>query len=116
MEKLCRIRDIQRSVIKFERDFMAHYGICLNGAMALYILNQHSELTAGEISSLLQLTPSNTSKVISSIEDREYIERSFCSKDKRQMRFKINTKGKKLLDSIDCKKLGICESLDKLTN
>ena len=64
------IRDIQRSVMNFESAFEKSYGICLNEGMALCSLKNVSKLSAGELGELLGLTPSNTSKVIASLEKK----------------------------------------------
>ena len=66
MEKLCKIRDVQRSIIAFEQRFVKRHGICLNEGMLLCSLHQSERLSSGELGELLGLTPSNTSKVIMS--------------------------------------------------
>ena len=68
MEKLCKIRDIQRAVNRFEQDFERKYGICLNEGMVLCSLLKVDSLSAGELGELLGLSPSNASKVIRSVE------------------------------------------------
>lgn len=109
MEKLCKIRDIQRGIIAFEQQFVERYGICLNEGMVLCSIHKSSlgRLTSGEIGALLGLTPSNTSKVISSTEKKGLIKRMLGEEDKRQMYFSLTTKGEKLLSSINCDELKI---------
>ncbi len=102
MEKLCRIRDIQRSVIAFEQQFEKQYGISLNEGMLLCSLIKQEQLTSGELGELLGLTSSNMSKVIASAEKKELIERFICKEDKRQMRFSLTDKGRKLIEDIHC--------------
>lgn len=99
MNILCHIRDIQRGVAVFEQQFAERYGISLNEGMALCSISnsEKGKLTSGEIGELLGLTHSNTSKVLSSIEDKEYIKRTLGKKDKRQMFFNITDSGKELL-------------------
>lgn len=113
MEKLCKIRDLQRAVNQFETDFEKLYDICLNEGMALCSLAKAERLSSGELGELLGLTSSNTSKVINSIEEKGLIERVMGTKDKRKMFFFLTTKGKRLLDGIKCNDLGIPELLKK---
>ncbi|MGL5272752.1 MAG: winged helix DNA-binding protein [Phocaeicola sp.] len=116
MEKLCKIRDIQRSIMLFEQQFIECYGICLNEGMALCSICQSEKkrLTASEVSELLGLTLSNTSKVLASIEKKLLIKRSLGKTDKRQMFFSLTPKGTELLSSIKCNGLTVPETLDAL--
>ena len=114
MEKLCKIRDIQRAVAQFESGFEKHYGICLNEGMMLCSLTKAKQLLSGEIAELLGLTPSNTSKVIRSVEEKGLIERVMGKEDKRQMYFSLTTKGKKLIESIKCEEVNFPELLQIL--
>lgn len=102
MERLCKIREIQRSVIAFEQKFEKEYGISLNEGMLLCSLTKQEQLTSGELGELLGLSSSNMSKVIVSVEKKELIERFICKEDKRQMRFSLTDAGRKLLDDIHC--------------
>ena len=114
MEKLCKIRDIQRSVIAFEQQFEKRYGISLNEGMVLCSLTKHDKLSSGELGELLGLTSSNISKVISSVENKGYIERSMGKEDKRQMYFSLSKDGLKLISSISCKDVDIPDTLNSI--
>ena len=105
MEKLCKIRDLQRAIYLFELDFEKEHGIGLNEGMALCSLYKNEKLSSGELVEMLGLTASNTSKVIRSIEDKGFIERQLGSEDKRQMYFTLNKKGKDLIESIKCREM-----------
>ena len=100
MEKLCKIRDIQRAVNQFEQGFEKTYGICLNEGMALCSLLKAGSLSSGEIGELLGLTSSNNSKVIGSGEKKGLVERGIGTKDKRQMYFALTDKAKEKLEDI----------------
>lgn len=102
MEKLCRIRDLQRAISLFEGHFEKLYGICLNEGMLLCSLAKSGQLSSGEIAELLGLTTSNASKVIKAVEGKEFVERVMGREDKRQMYFSLTRKGKKLLSEIEC--------------
>ncbi len=116
MSNLCKIRDIQRSVIAFEQDFIKCYGICLNEGMALCSINNSpdKELTSGELSEFLSLSASNTSKIISSMENKKLLKRTLGQKDKRQMYFSLTNQGKEMLSNIISDDIPIPELLNKL--
>lgn len=114
MEKLCKIRNIQRCVTHFELDFEKQYGISLNEGMVLCSLSKKSELSSGEIGDLLALTSSNTSKVINSAEKKGLIKRVIGTKDKRQMFFTLTEQGSSLLSSLNCDKIISSELLNNL--
>lgn len=114
MEKLCKIRDIQRAVAAFESMFEKCYGIGLNEGMALCSLRKSETLTSGEIGELLGLTSSNMSKVLRSVEDKGLIERVIGEKDRRQMCFSLTDKGKKLMSEIRCEEVDMSKLLQTL--
>ena len=111
MEKLCKIRDIQRCVIAFEQQFEKRYGICLNEGMILCSLTKADKLSSGELGDLLGLTSSNISKVIASVEKKGLIERFLSKEDKRQMLFSLTEEGLKRIASIRCEELDVPELL-----
>ena len=114
MEKLCRIRDIQRAVLLFEQQFEQRYGICLNEGMALCSLYKTESLTSGELGELMGLTPSNTSKVIRSVETKGLVERIMGEKDKRRMYFSLTPQGRELISSLKCETIEIPPLLEKM--
>ena len=114
MEKLCKIRDIQRAVVCFESRFEKTYGICLNEGMALCSLCKSVTLSSGEIGELLGLTSSNTSKVIRSVENKGLVQRVIGSEDRRPMYFSLTDKGRDLILSIKCEEIETPELLNDL--
>ena len=113
MDKLCRIRDLQRAVNQFEAAFEKRYGICLNEGMALCSLSNAERMCPGRLGELLGLTPSNTSKVLRSAESKGLVLRELCCKDRRQMHYSLTTKGRELLASVSCREIEIPEILRK---
>ena len=71
MDKLCKIRDLQRAVHQFESAFEKRYGICLNEGMTLCSLSKTGRLCPGELGELLGLTPSNTCLLYTSPSPRD---------------------------------------------
>lgn len=114
MDKLCKIRDAQRSIIAFEHRFIKRYGICLNEGMLLCSLYKSERLSSGELGDLLGLTPSNTSKVIASVEEKRFIKRIMGTKDKRQMYFTLTEKGRKIITSVNCDEVEVPEALKEV--
>lgn len=102
MDRLCRIRDIQHAVNHFDREFSRTYGICLNEGMVLCSLLKADRLSAGELGELLCLSPSNTSKVIRSAEEKGLVGRVYGDRDRRQMYFSLTDKGRRLISSVRC--------------
>lgn len=113
MEKLCKIRDIQRAVYHFEAGFERQYGISLNEGMALCSLSGAGRLSSGDLGELLGLTLSNTSKVIRSVEEKGLVGREMGTEDKRRMYFVLTGKGRELLSRIKCGELCLPEVLEK---
>lgn len=114
MEKLCKIRDLQRAVNRFETDFERTHGLCLNEGMALCSLSGAGKLSSGELGELLGLSPSNTSKVLRSVEQKGLVVRELGTEDKRQMYFSLTEKGSERLAAIKCEEIGIPELLEEL--
>lgn len=111
MDKLCKIRDLQRAVHRFEEAFEARYGICLNEGMTLCSLSKAERMCPGQLVELLGLTPSNTSKVLRSVESKGLVVREMCCKDRRQTYYSLTPKGRELLASVDCREVGVPDLL-----
>ena len=115
MKKLCAIRDICRSICDFENEFLKIHNLCLNEGMVLCTLSD-CKLSSGEIASKLNLTCSNTSKVLRSVETKGLIERNMGDKDKRQMYFSITKQGEERLKSIEDDDVKLTEPLFFIIN
>lgn len=101
VNKLCQIRDIYRAIYQFENKFQEKYNLCLNEGMLLCTLKE-KERTSTEIAEVLGLTTSNASKVIRSVEEKEFIERKIGKEDKRLMYFSLTQEGRDMLDAVKC--------------
>ncbi len=113
MEQLLKIRELQRAVSQFELNFERLHGIGLNEGMVLCALCKGGKLTAGEVGELLGITPSNTSKVLRSVESKGHVERVMGVDDKRCMFFSLTPSGKSLLSIIGCWELDIPDTLSE---
>lgn len=116
MEPLCRIRDIYRSINDFEVEFFARHGVKLNEAMLLCSLSKMGECSAGQIAELLGLSSSNSSKVITSAENKGLIGRIVGKEDKRQMFFRLTPAGETCIEKIHCRADDIVSLIDNIRN
>ena len=115
MKRLCLIRDICRSISEYEQEFQKEHSICLNEGMVICSLKE-GKLSSGEIAKKINLTCSNTSKVIRSVEDKSFIERDMGVEDKRQMYFSLTEKGAAILSEIEAVDINLTYPLDKLVS
>lgn len=113
MKSICLMRNIYKALSDFENSFEEVHGVGLNEAMALCSIGEDT-LSATEISEKTGMSTSHTSKVIRSIEEKKLIKRVLGEKDKRQMYFSLNTKGKKCLSEMKCGSVEIPELLKPL--
>ncbi len=113
MDRLCKIRDLQRAVMHFEADFETHYGISLNEGMTLCTLSRTERMCPGELGEALGLTPSNMSKVLRTIESKGLAAREMCCRDRRQFFYSLTPQGRELLESIHCSELEMPDLLER---
>lgn len=98
--KICKIRNIARAIAELDTRLMNQFGICINEAMLLCILSEHELMTASAIAEELGVTPSNASKIIRIVEEKEYIERSIDKRDHRKMFFSLSTEGQQKIETM----------------
>ncbi len=96
IKSICIMRELINAMAELEAQLLGRYGVTPNEAMALCCLGGDT-LTASCISENIGLSPSNTSKVLRSIEKKSLIVRSMGDTDRRQMRFTLTAKGQQLL-------------------
>ena len=101
-QKICRLRDIYRAIAGLEEQIEKTFGLNINEAMLLCTLKDHADMKSSEIADALNLTHSNASKVIASVEDMRLVRRSVDKQDKRQMRFALTKQGMEKLDMLNC--------------
>jgi len=118
MNALCTIRDVYRSIRKLEEYFQLKYDLCLNEGMMLCSL-KNGKLSSTELSEALGLTPSNTSKIIKSVEDKKFIKRIMGKEDKRHMYFTLTKLGEAKLSYLqneEKKMIDFLNEINHLTN
>lgn len=116
MEILCKMREIYRAIADVEEQIEKTYGISLNEGMLLCCLRKNTSMCASDIAQQLGLTMSNTSKVIKSVEDKEFVIRDLNKDDKRKMFFTLTDKGRKKVESISIDNIEIPKELSTVFN
>lgn len=107
------MRELVLAMAELESQLQQLYRVSLNEAMLLCCIGQET-LTASVISEQTGLAPSNTSKVLRSIEKKGLINRSLGEIDKRQMCFSLSDKGMETLMRIKNEEISIPEFLAPL--
>ena len=98
--KICRLRKVYRAIAALENQIEKAFGLSINEAMLLCTLNEKEKMASGEIAESLDLSCSNASKMICSVEKKMLIKRRLGKEDKRQMYFSLTEKGNNLLGKI----------------
>jgi Sugar-specific transcriptional regulator TrmB. len=93
------MRELVKALSILENQLVTKYDVNLNEAMALCSLSDGT-LSASEISELIGLAASHTSKVIRSIENKKLIKRNLGKQDKRTMYFHLTDAGMETLTRI----------------
>lgn len=114
MECICNVKDIFKTLYQFEKDFADAHNITINEAMLLCCLKDSDCKTAGTLCEYIGLSNSRVSKVITSVENKGYIDRSLCKEDKRQMLFSLTDKGKEKVDQMMSAQLNFDKLLQDL--
>lgn len=109
------MRELVKALSELENQLVSNYGVSLNEAMLLCCISGDT-LTASTISDTIGLTPSNTSKVIRSAENKDLICRALGDKDRRQMRFSLTDNGNRLLQKIKKEEITVPEFIRPLFN
>ena len=112
MNTLCSLLGLAQAVDMFEKDFLDVHSLSLKEGMLLCCISEQ-QLTASDIACKIDLTNSNCSKVIKSVEKKGLIERSFGIDDKRKMFFVLTESGKNKMLEIIKEEVEIPELLSK---
>lgn len=86
------MREVMQSLADFEHKLLQTHKVSLNEAMVLCAVGYES-VTATHIAECIGLRPSNTSKVISALEQRGLIARRMGEHDKRLMYLSLTKQG-----------------------
>lgn len=93
------MRDLVRALGQLEEQLTARCGVGLNEAMVLCAIGRE-EISAGDVTHCVGLSPSNTSKVLRSVERKGLVARSLGAADKRRMNFSLTPAGLACLERL----------------
>lgn len=93
-EPICTIKDIYKTLYQFEKTFAEVHNITINEAMVLCCLKDNESKSAGTLCEFIGLSNSRVSKILTAVENKEFIYRVINKEDKRQMFFSLTSKGK----------------------
>lgn len=106
-----RLRLVHKALAAFEDSLVKAVGLNINETMALSMLAEKDNLLSGELAALLELTRSNMSKIIASLECKGLVERHACKDDSRCQRVSITADGRSRLDRVRCDDIAVPEIL-----
>ncbi len=99
MMKICHIKKIYKYIYNLEKNFKINYDITLNEAIVLCSIEDNKNNTS-VICKDLGLTAGRISKIISGLENKNYIQRNIDAEDKRYINFAVTVSGREKLHVI----------------
>ncbi len=115
MESICAIKDLYKALYQFEKDFAEAHSITINEAMLLCCMKDGKSRTAGALCEYIGLSNSRVSKVITSVEQKGFIERHINKEDKRQMIFSLTEAGWDMVKAMQGKDLHLGDLFHQLS-
>ena len=104
MNTLCKIREVCRSIARFEESFGEKFGITLNEGMMMCTLRDEHRLSPGDISERMGLSMSQVSKIVDQLMEKGHISGSLGENDRSMRCYSLTDSGVELLESINCSK------------
>ncbi|MFO7978026.1 MAG: MarR family transcriptional regulator [Bacteroidales bacterium] len=92
----CQIKQVLRRLQKLEALLKKSHNLSLDEGIVLCCLSQRCNCQ-GNIAGETGLTPTQASRVLARLEEKQLIERSIGQADKRQMVFSLSEQGQALL-------------------
>jgi len=99
MNSLCILRDLNRAMMEYEKSFFEMFHINLNEGMVLCCVAEQ-KISATQIACKIELTNSNCSKILKSVEHKGFVKRCLGEDDKREMYFLLTELGLEVLERI----------------
>ncbi|MFV0537855.1 MAG: MarR family winged helix-turn-helix transcriptional regulator [Dysgonomonas sp.] len=109
MEKICKLKDIYKSLYNFEKEFAETNGITINEGMILCCMKDGSPKLASELYDFVGLSGSRVSRVIHAVENKGFIVREMGVIDKRQMIFSLTELGRRKIKEMQKEKMDLSE-------
>ncbi|RNC64388.1 MarR family winged helix-turn-helix transcriptional regulator [Proteiniphilum sp. X52] len=95
MESICRLKDIYKALYDYEKRFAEETGITINEGALLCCLKDDKPKSANELCDFIGLSGSRVSRIIHTMEEKNFILREIGTSDKRQMIFTLTDTGRK---------------------
>ncbi len=115
-QQIRKIRQVYRTIVQLEQCFEKNFGLNLNEGVALCYLSDSAGMTSGEMAETLELTTSNCSKVMCSLEKMGYVTRTIDKDDRRSMHFTLTVAGNELITRMHCCDIAVPEQLKPLVD
>lgn len=96
-EKLCNLKDIFKIIYHFENDVKKETGNSINELLILCSLEHNNNISPKELSEEMGVSAGRVSKILSSLEEKDFIKRRLGKEDKRHMFFDLTDEGKEQL-------------------
>ena len=110
MNELCNLRKLIVDLRRFEEKLKKKTGLTVNEALLLCLVQrkkQEPTLLAEE----LDLSPSRLSRILDSLEKKNFISRKISSEDRRSVSVKLTNSGLNAANEINCTNIKLPEYL-----
>ncbi|MBI9036065.1 MAG: winged helix-turn-helix transcriptional regulator [Bacteroidales bacterium] len=106
MKNFCKLKEIYKVIYNLEAQVQKELGLTINECILLCTLKK-LEKSASELAECISQSKSRTSKILSSIEKKGFIERDFDKIDKRKTNFKLTAQGREKSRELACSNIKI---------
>lgn len=113
MNSICKLKDIYKALHEFEASFLKQHGITVNEGIIICMLS-NGPLKAGDICADCSLSTSRLSKVLGTLEQKGFVQRTVGENDRRMVFVELTSKGMDKKASMSESDVCIPESLSKL--
>lgn len=116
MESICRLKDIYKALYSYEKQFAEEAGITINEGALLCCMKDGKPKSANELADFIGLSGSRVSRIIHTMEEKEFILREIGVSDKRQMIFTLTDAGRKKISEMKGFNIDVNSLIGKLTS
>ncbi len=106
MKGFCKLKEIYKVIYNLEAQVQKELGLTINECILLCTLKKKGK-SASELAECITQSKSRTSKILSTIEKKGYIEREFDKEDKRKTNFKLTSQGRAKSRELACSNIQI---------
>lgn len=114
MDIICQIKDVYKALYVFEKEFSGTFRMTINEAMLLCCMKDGKPRSANEITEFIGLSNPRVSKIITSVEEKGWLNREMGADDKRKMIFSLSGEGQKIVEMMMKRQIPLNGILSKL--